>query len=92
MLEAWNLVRKYTCKWSFRKYTFPYQNLLNFADACIFLQKINIFGKNSTFTQSNSMRAVLEIIYFCFQFLQDKSLLLMKMLSWIYIEKQKKKS
>ena len=34
-----------------------------------FLQKISIFGKNSTFTQSNSVKVVLEIFKFCFQFL-----------------------
>ena len=34
-----------------------------------FLQKISIFGKNITFTQSNSMRVVLEIFEFCFKVL-----------------------
>ena len=34
-----------------------------------FLRKIGIFGKNSTFTQSNSVKAVLEIFQFCLQFL-----------------------
>ena len=32
------------------------------------LQKIAFLVKSSTFTQSNSIRAVLEIFYFCFQF------------------------
>ena len=36
------------------------------------------FGQNSTFTQSTSVRAALKIFKFCFQFLQDKRLLLMK--------------
>ena len=30
----------------------------NFADVSIFLQKLSIFGKNSTFTQSDSVGAV----------------------------------
>ena len=72
MLETWNLVHKYKQIRSFRKYTFQHQGSLNFAD-------VRIFGKNSTFTQSNSMGAVLGIFQFCFQFLQDKKLPLMKM-------------
>ena len=36
------------------------------------------FGQNVTFTQNNSVSTVLKIFYFCFQFLQDKMLLLMK--------------
>ena len=46
----------------FRKYTFQYQGLLNFADVSNFLEKIRIlfffFWKNNTFTQSNGLRAV----------------------------------
>ena len=72
MLETWNLVRKSTYIYSFNKYTFSYQDLVN-QD---FL-KVTFFGKSSAFTQSISMRAVLEIFQFCFQFLQDKFLLLM---------------
>ena len=34
----------------------------------LFGKKSEIFDKNSTFTQINSMKAVLEIFYFCFQF------------------------
>ena len=55
MPETWNLVRKYTYTCSFRKYTFQCQNTLNFADA-------SIFGKNGTFTQSNSVRAVWDFL------------------------------
>ena len=42
---------------------FTYQDPINFADFNIFcVQKISTFWKkNSTFTQSNSVRAVLEI-------------------------------
>ena len=54
---------------SFRKYTFQYQVAPNFADVSILLQKIVLFGKDSTFTQSNSVRFVLEMFQFCFQFL-----------------------
>ena len=45
---------------------------LNFADVSLlffFFKKSVFFGKNSTFTQSNSMTAVLEIFEFYFQFL-----------------------
>ena len=52
MLETWNLVRKYTQLFSFRKY-------LNFADANNFLEKIRFFCKNSTFTKNNGMSAML---------------------------------
>ena len=69
MLETWNLGCKYTHICNFREYTFQYQGPPNFADISIILQKISIFGKSSTFTQSKSMRAVLEIFQFCFPFL-----------------------
>ena len=49
----------YTNICSFRKYTFQYQGPLNFVDVRIFWQKISIFGNNSTFTQSNIVRALL---------------------------------
>ena len=61
MLETWNLVRKYTHIFSFSKYTFQYLDPLNSADVSIFCKKSAFFGNNSTFTQSNSVRAVLEI-------------------------------
>ena len=35
--------------------------------AAFFCKKSALFGKNSTFAQSNSVRAVLEIFWFCFQ-------------------------
>ena len=40
------------------------------------------FDKNNTFTQSNSMRAVLEIFQFCFQFLEDKKVTVNKNVSF----------
>ena len=62
MLETWSLVRKYTRISSFGKYTFQYQEPLNFADASIFFcKKLAFFDKNSTFTQSKSMALLLEI-------------------------------
>ena len=62
ILETWNLVRKFTPICSFRKYTFQCQGPLHFVDVGIFLQKISIFfGKNGTFTQSNSVTDVYEI-------------------------------
>ena len=60
-LETSNLARKYKHICSFRKYTFQYQGPLNFADVSIFCKKSAFFGKNSTFTQSKSVRAVLDI-------------------------------
>ena len=50
----------------FKKYIFYYQGHLNFGGVIIYLQKSAFLGKSSTFTQSNSMRAVLEIVSFCF--------------------------
>ena len=67
MLETPNLVRKYTHISSFRKYTFQYRGPFNFPNVCIFFKK-SLFGKNSTLTQSNSVRNVLEIFQFSFQF------------------------
>ena len=71
MLETWNLVHKYTHIYSFRKKNFWYQGLLNFGNTSIFFfcKKSVFFAQSSTFTQSNSVRAVLEFFYFCFQFL-----------------------
>ena len=43
----------------------------------LILLKNSILGKNSTFTQSNGIKAALEILYFRFPFLEDKKLLLM---------------
>ena len=69
MLETLNLLCKYTHICSFRKYAFQYQGILIFAYISIFFcKKLSFFGKNSTFTQSNSVRAVLEIFQFCFPF------------------------
>ena len=46
--------------------------------SAFFGKKLTFFVQKSTFTQSNSLRAVLEIFQFCFQFFQDKRLLLLK--------------
>ena len=51
------------------KYTFWYQGPLNFADVSIFYKKKYFFGININFTQRNSVRAVLETLQLCFQFL-----------------------
>ena len=46
ILEIWKFVREYTDLCSFRKYTFLYQDPLNFANVSIFLQKNqHFFGK-----------------------------------------------
>ena len=42
---------------------------LNLLMSAFFCKKSAFFDKNSTFTQSSSVRAVLEIFQFCFQFL-----------------------
>lgn len=47
------------CK--FIKHTFQYKDHLNVANVSIFLQKFSTFDKDSTFTQNNSMRVVLEV-------------------------------
>ena len=60
-LKSWYLACKYTLICSCRKCTFWYQGLLNFADVSIFCKKSVFFSQNSTFTQSNSVRALLEI-------------------------------
>ena len=61
IIETWNFVRKYTHIFSFRKYTFQYQVPLNSADVSMFCKKLVFFGKNGTFTQSNSVRVVSDI-------------------------------
>ena len=68
MLETSNLACKYTHICSFRKYTSQYQDPLNFADVSFSLKDHHILAQNSTFPQSNSMRAVLKIFQLCFQF------------------------
>ena len=64
MLETWKLARKNTRIFSFRKYTFYYQGSLNFPDVRFFFFTMNqhFFGQNSTFTQSNSVRAVRDFL------------------------------
>ena len=69
-LETWNLARKYTYICSFKKYTFKYTKtlLILWSQRGVFV-KNQYFCQNSTFTQTNSMKAVSEIFQFCFQFL-----------------------
>ena len=43
MLETSSLARKFAHICSFRKYTFQYQDPLNFADVSIFSQKVSVF-------------------------------------------------
>ena len=62
MTETSNLARKYTHICSFRKYTFQYQGPFNFADVSIFCKKLALLGQNNTFTQSNGVRVVLEMV------------------------------
>ena len=63
MLETWDSVLSTptrTCAVS-QNIPFEYLDPLNFADVSIFCKNSQFFGKNSTFTQSNSDRAVFEI-------------------------------
>ena len=62
-LEIWYVS---THTFNSRKYTFSTKNTLIFLISAFFLQKIIIFGKNSTYTQSNSMTAVLLLMKICF--------------------------
>ena len=72
MLETWNLVRRYTGIWKYVFHFLSFQKiylllpklsyfLILLMPAFFFQKKTAFFGKNSTFTQSNSVRAVLEI-------------------------------
>ena len=84
--EIWQ-VRTHTNICSFRKYILQYQDSANFSEVSVFCffvllcfvcKKSTFFERNSTFTQSNLMRAVLKTFQFSFQFLLDKKLLYMK--------------
>ena len=57
---------------SFRKYTLQFLGPLNFADVSIFCKKLAFFVQKSTFTQSNSVRAVLEIFQLFSVFVRKK--------------------
>ena len=57
MLATLNLVRKYNHNYTLNKYTFLYQNLLNFEGVSMFCKGLAV-AKIAT-TQSNSIRAVL---------------------------------
>ena len=68
MLENWNLLWKCKHIWSFRKYTFLWEGFFNFDDDNIFFKKSLFFRISNTFTQSNSVRAALEIFSSDFSF------------------------
>ena len=72
MLETSDLARKYTPILSFRKYTLQYLGPLNFADVSIFLQKLAFFIQKSTFTQSSSVRAMLDFLVLFSVFARQK--------------------
>ena len=72
MLATLNLVRKYNHKYTLKKFTFLYQNLLNFEGASMFCKGLAV-AKIAT-TQSNSIRAVLIFFFFYLQFLKTKIL------------------
>ena len=62
MLENINLVRKCTHIWSFRKYIFFWEGCFTFHDDNIFCKRSGFFRMSNTFTQSDSVRAVLEFL------------------------------
>ena len=62
MLETWNLARKYEHMYSFRNVSLSTKALLILLMSAFFAKNQRFFGQNSTFTQSNSVRAVLEIL------------------------------
>ena len=72
MLETSNLTHKYTPICTFGKYVFWCLGLLHLADVNIFLQKNSVFCLKSTFTPSNKVRAVLEILSSVFIFFKTK--------------------
>ena len=75
MLETSNLGRKYTHIHTYvvaENIPFSTNVLLILLMSVFFCKKISIFGENSTFTQSNIMRAVLEIFSSFFSFCKIK--------------------
>ena len=67
ILETWNLVPTYTST----------KTPFIFADVSTFAKKTQFFGKNSFFTQSNNMRAVLDFLVLITVFVRKK--VIMKM-------------
>ena len=63
-------------------YTYVVSENVPFSTKALLILLTSIFGKNNTFIQSNSVKAVLEIFQFCFQFLQDKWLLFFENISF----------
>ena len=61
ILKTLNLARKYTPICSFRNIPFSIKVLLILLVLGFFSKKSTFFGENSTFTQNNSVKAVLEI-------------------------------
>ena len=66
MLETSHLARKYTLIFTFRKCTFQYLTPLILLMSAFFCKLVAFFVPESTFTQSNSVRAGLEIFRFLF--------------------------
>ena len=61
MLETLNLARNYAHLFSFRKKPFSTKAFLILMMSAFFWIKSGFFGQHSTFTQSNNVRAELEI-------------------------------
>ena len=70
MLKTSNLARKYTRTYVVSEnIPFSIKALLILLMSAFFFKKAAFSSQNSTFTQSNSVRVVPEIFWFCFQFL-----------------------
>ena len=72
MLETSNLARKYTPTCSFRNIPFSAQAPLILLMSAFFAKNQRFLFKKSTFTQRNSMRAVLEIFSSVFSYCKKK--------------------
>ena len=62
MLENRNFARKCTHIWSLRRCTFLCEGSFTFHDDNVFCKKSGFFGISKTFSQSNSLRSVLEFL------------------------------
>ena len=62
MLENRNFARKCTHIWSLRRYTFLCEGSFTFHDDNVFCKKSGFFCISNTFSQSNSLRAVLDFL------------------------------
>ena len=72
MLQRWNVVRKYSHICSFRNIPLSARVFLILPMPTFFCKNSVFSGKNSTFAQTNSVEAVLDIFWFWFHFWKIK--------------------